>query len=171
MHLPYSGGSKSSKATRHTVRRGYHGVRVPQAARYAQDHGVVVAEQNAELVEEAFWHSRSRRTRLKQQTKKMEKAMKNWRKLINAVRIARRVKEQYGDKMTKPLKEGGKKKSAKEQTVEEGKSRFFAPKPDAEEQPEEPVDVSLSRRRRTWTTTCRWTTQPTLASAPSTDSI
>ncbi|SNX86515.1 related to RAD4 - Excision repair protein [Melanopsichium pennsylvanicum] len=143
-HLPFSGVAKVAKKLGVPYAEAITGFEFRKQRGMPKITGIVVAQPNAELVEEAFWQQ-EQQDALKQQTKKMERAMKNWRKLINAVRIAKRVKEQYGDKMmTKPSKEasaspsgpGSRKKvsALKKQMVREQaeeKSRFFAPKPAA----------------------------------------
>uniref|UniRef100_V5EFH2 Uncharacterized protein n=2 Tax=Kalmanozyma brasiliensis (strain GHG001) TaxID=1365824 RepID=V5EFH2_KALBG len=143
VHLAYSGVAKVAKKLGVPYAEAITGFEFRKQRGMPKITGVVVAQQNAELVEEAFWQQ-EQQDALKQQTKKMERAMKNWRKLINAVRIAKRVKEQYGDKMIKESK-GSKKKSVKDHSVgdeQDGgeKSRFFAPKSDAAEPA---ADVSL----------------------------
>ncbi|SPO24139.1 related to RAD4 - Excision repair protein [Ustilago trichophora] len=135
VHLPFSGVAKVAKKLGVPYAEAITGFEFRKQRGMPKITGVVVAQQNAELVEEAFWQQ-EQQDALKQQTKKMERAMKNWRKLINAVRIAKRVKEQYGDKMTKASKDAGasgsgsRKKAAKEQSTDEQpeKSRFFASK-------------------------------------------
>ena len=144
VHLPFSGVAKVAKKLGVPYAEAITGFEFRKQRGMPKITGVVVAQQNAELVEEAFWQQ-EQQDALKQQTKKMERAMKNWRKLINAVRIAKRVKEQYGDKMTKASKDAeastasagsaSRKKTAKDETVAEQpeKSRFFAaPNPDAD---------------------------------------
>ncbi len=147
VHLPFSGVHKTAKKLGVPYAEAITGFEFRKQRGMPKITGIVVAQQNAELVEEAFWQQ-EHEDALKQQTKKMERAMKNWRKLINAVRIAKRVKEQYGDKIKKGAKEddgkaasgsatGSRKKAAKAQQEEETaqpqeeKSRFFAPKEDA----------------------------------------
>ncbi|KAJ9474324.1 DNA repair protein RAD4 [Pseudozyma hubeiensis] len=131
VHLAYSGVAKVAKKLGVPYAEAITGFEFRKQRGMPKITGIVVAQQSAEMVEEAFWQQ-EQEDALKQQTKKMERAMKNWRKLINAVRIARRVKEQYGDKMAKASKEGGGKKRVKETEVraaqEEEKSRFFAQK-------------------------------------------
>ncbi|TKY85576.1 hypothetical protein EX895_005738 [Sporisorium graminicola] len=141
VHLPFNGVAKVAKKIGVPYAEAITGFEFRKQRGMPKITGIVVAQQNAELVEEAFWQQ-EQQDALKQQTKKMERAMKNWRKLINAVRIARRVKEQYGDKIVK--KDAGSKKSWKdkggggEHEHEAGeKSRFFAPKPASEAPPEE----------------------------------
>lgn len=133
VHLPYSGVAKVAKKLEVPYAEAITGFEFRKQRGMPKITGVVVAQQNAELVEEAFWQQ-EQQDALKQQTKKMERAMKNWRKLINAVRIAKRVKEQYGDKMKKVLKEEGSgkkaKSSSKDEDVQPEKSRFFALKND-----------------------------------------
>ncbi|CDR99787.1 hypothetical protein, partial [Sporisorium scitamineum] len=128
VHLPFSGVAKVAKKLGVPYAEAITGFEFRKQRGMPKITGIIVAQQNAELVEEAFWQQ-EQQDALKQQTKKMERAMKNWRKLINAVRIARRVKEQYGDKMVK--KDGGSKKAGKgdgDEREQEEKSRFFAPK-------------------------------------------
>ncbi|SPO24048.1 related to RAD4 - Excision repair protein [Ustilago trichophora] len=152
VHLPFSGVAKVAKKLGVPYAEAITGFEFRKQRGMPKITGVVVAQQNAELVEEAFWQQ-EQQDALKQQTKKMERAMKNWRKLINAVRIAKRVKEQYGDQMTKASKDtdasgsGSRKKAAKEEATDEQpeKSRFFASKDDLGVQEDAtPVAVSMA---------------------------
>ncbi|SJX64980.1 related to RAD4-Excision repair protein [Sporisorium reilianum f. sp. reilianum] len=138
-HLPFNSIAKVAKKIGVPYAEAITGFEFRKQRGMPKITGIVVAQHNAELVEEAFWQQ-EQQDALKQQTKKMERAMKNWRKLINAVRIARRVKEQYGDKMAK--KDGGSKKVVKGDEQQEEKSRFFAPKPVPESlQEEDPAAI------------------------------
>ncbi|SPC64697.1 related to RAD4 - Excision repair protein [Ustilago sp. UG-2017b] len=134
VHLPFSGVAKVAKKLGVPYAEAITGFEFRKQRGMPKITGVVVAQQNAELVEEAFWQQ-EQQDALQQQTKKIESAMKNWRKLINAVRIAKRVKEQYGDKIGSSSKktDASQKKAAEEQETDEQaeRSRFFAPKENA----------------------------------------
>lgn len=152
VHLPFSGVAKVAKKLGVPYAEAITGFEFRKQRGMPKIVGIVVAQQNAELVEEAFWQQ-EQQDALKQQTKKMERAMKNWRKLINAVRIAKRVKEQYGDKVSSSSKKndakasssGSRKKAVQGQDGEEQpeKSRFFAAKEDTDSQ-EDPSNAATT---------------------------
>ncbi|KAJ1025928.1 hypothetical protein NDA16_002554 [Ustilago loliicola] len=148
-HLPFSGVAKVAKKLGVPYAEAITGFEFRKQRGMPKIVGIIVAQQNAELVEEAFWQQ-EQQDALKQQTKKMERAMKNWRKLVNAVRIAKRVKEQYGDKISSSSKKAdagpsgsaSRKKAAKDPEADEQseKSRFFA----AKENPASQQDTSIA---------------------------
>ncbi|PWY99185.1 Rad4-domain-containing protein [Testicularia cyperi] len=134
VHLPYSGIAKVAKKLGVPYAEAITGFEFRKQRGMPKITGIVVAQQNGEMVEEAFWQQ-EHEDAVKQQTKQMERAMKNWRKLINSLRIAKRVQEQYGDKLA-AAKGGNKKaavpgKSKKRDTTPPSsptKSKYFSPK-------------------------------------------
>ncbi|KAH7047601.1 Rad4 transglutaminase-like domain-containing protein [Macrophomina phaseolina] len=58
--------------------------------------GVVVAEENAEMVREA-WEAEQAAKREKEEKKRREAALKMWRKFLLGLRVIERVKEEYGE--------------------------------------------------------------------------
>lgn len=125
VHLPMQGTAKVAKKIGVPYAEAITGFEFRKQRGMPKITGIVVAAANAEMVEDAFWQQ-EQQDALRQQTKKMERAMKNWRKLVNAVRIAKRVQEQYKDSIE------GQPQDAppnEDQEKEDGeKSRFFAPK-------------------------------------------
>ncbi|KAK7562973.1 Rad4 transglutaminase-like domain-containing protein [Phyllosticta citricarpa] len=58
--------------------------------------GVVVAEENEQLVKDA-WRAAQEAQRAKEDKKRQDKALKMWKKFILGLRIIERVREEYGD--------------------------------------------------------------------------
>jgi xeroderma pigmentosum group C-complementing protein len=58
--------------------------------------GIVVAENQAPIVMDAYWESTAAAEEREKQ-KRMDKALKRWGKLVNALRVRQRLRAQYGD--------------------------------------------------------------------------
>lgn len=98
VHLPYSGIAKVAKKLGVAYAEAITGFEFRKQRGMPKISGIVVAHRNAELVEQAYWQQQHQDA-LKLQAKKLERAMKNWRMLINALRIATRLREQYAHKI------------------------------------------------------------------------
>lgn len=132
VHLPFSGVAKVAKKLGVPYAEAITGFEFRKQRGMPKITGIVVAEESRELVEEAFWQQ-EHEDALKQQNKRMERAMKNWRKLINALRIAKRVQEQYRDKIPDSTSTPTTPQKAKHKAdASASKSKYFSPQKGAE---------------------------------------
>ncbi|PWN42133.1 Rad4-domain-containing protein [Ceraceosorus guamensis] len=96
VHIPYNGAGKVAKKLGVSYAEAITGFEFRKFRSMPKLTGIVVAEENEDLVTEAYWESEHAAAQ-KEFTKRQERALKNWKKVVNAVRIAQRVQQQYGN--------------------------------------------------------------------------
>lgn len=94
-HIPYNGAAKVAKKLGVNFADAITGFGFRKHRSIPRLTGIVVPEQYKKGVLDAYWaleHAAAEKEIDRQQ----ERALRHWRKLLNALRIAKRMKEQYG---------------------------------------------------------------------------
>ncbi|KAN0059795.1 hypothetical protein ACQY0O_008369 [Thecaphora frezii] len=95
-HIPYNGAAKMAKKLGVSYAEAITGFEFRKHRGMPKITGIVVAVENEQAVLDAYWEHEHLAAE-RETTKRQERAIKAWKKLVNALRIAKRVKEQYGD--------------------------------------------------------------------------
>ncbi|EIW67502.1 hypothetical protein TREMEDRAFT_33288, partial [Tremella mesenterica DSM 1558] len=95
VHLPYQGIAKVTKQLGISYAEACTGFEFKNQRAIPVITGIVVAEDMESIVLEAYWESEAaamERSRVKAE----DRALKRWKKLINGLRVKRRLQEEYG---------------------------------------------------------------------------
>lgn len=95
VHIPYNGSAKIAKKLDLSYAEAIIGFEFRKHRSNPKMLGIVVAEEVEDMVLDAYWTSESAAVE-KEMNRQQERALKNWRKVFNALRIKKRLKEQYG---------------------------------------------------------------------------
>lgn len=95
VHLAYKGIAKVAKGLGISYAEACTGFEFKKRRAIPVITGIVVAAENETLVMEAYWESAAVQEE-KERIKAEEKALKRWAKLINGLRVRRRLQQEYG---------------------------------------------------------------------------
>lgn len=113
-HIPHNGAAKVAKKLGVNYAEAIVGFEFRKHRSHPKLVGIVVPEEQEDLVLDAYWESEHLAAE-RELGRREERAIKGWRKLVNALRIAKRVREQYGkgeEVEEEGEQEGGSKKAA-----------------------------------------------------------
>ncbi|CAO1625614.1 unnamed protein product [Parajaminaea phylloscopi] len=96
-HIPYNGTAKVAKKLGVNFAEAITGFEFRKHRSMPKLTGIVVPEEHEEAVLDAYWASQQAAAE-KEINRQQERALRHWRKLLNALRIAKRMKEQYGSR-------------------------------------------------------------------------
>lgn len=94
-HIPHNGTAKVAKKLGVSYAEAIIGFEFRKHRSMPKLLGIVVPEEHEEAVLDAYWASEHAAAE-KELNRQQERALRHWRKLLNALRIAKRMKEQYG---------------------------------------------------------------------------
>ncbi|XP_006462844.1 hypothetical protein AGABI2DRAFT_47748, partial [Agaricus bisporus var. bisporus H97] len=115
-HIPYKGVAKVARNLGFDFAEAVTGFEFKKRRAYPVLEGVVIAKENEDTLLEAFWEF-ERIAEARAQVKREERVLKQWKRLIQGLRIRQRLQEQYG---TTPgvVGEGGEVDKGQEGKVE-----------------------------------------------------
>lgn len=94
-HIPYNGAGKVARHLGIHYAEAITGFEFRKHRSMPRLTGIVVAEENSEAVLEAYWTSEHVQAEREVQ-KRQERLFKNWKKLLNALKIQERLRREYG---------------------------------------------------------------------------
>lgn len=94
-HIPHNGAAKVAKKLGVNYAEAIVGFEFRKHRSHPKLVGIVVPEEHEDMVLDAYWESEHLAAE-REMSRQQERALKGWRKLVNALRIAKRVREQYG---------------------------------------------------------------------------
>ncbi|PWN50373.1 Rad4-domain-containing protein [Violaceomyces palustris] len=97
VHIPHNGSAKVAKKLGIHFAEAITGFEFRKHRSMPRITGIVVAAEFEDTILDAYWASEHAAAE-KENTKRQERAIKHWKKLLNSLRIARRIQEQYGTK-------------------------------------------------------------------------
>lgn len=94
-HIPHNGAAKVARKLGIDYAEAIVGFEFRKHRSMPRLLGIVVPEDQEEAVVDAYWESEHAAAE-KELSRQQERALRHWRKMFNALKIARRVQEQYG---------------------------------------------------------------------------
>jgi xeroderma pigmentosum group C-complementing protein len=94
-HIPHNGSAKIAKKLNVNYAEAIIGFEFRKHRSMPRMKGIVVPEEAEEMVLDAYWENEQLAAQ-REMGKQTERALRHWRKLLNALRIAKRIEEQYG---------------------------------------------------------------------------
>ncbi|EPQ29590.1 uncharacterized protein PFL1_02809 [Pseudozyma flocculosa PF-1] len=95
-HIPFSGVAKIAKKLGISYAEAITGFEFRKHRGMPKITGIVVPIEHEQTVLDAYWEHEHLAAE-RESTKRQERAIKAWKKLLNGLRIAKRVREQYGN--------------------------------------------------------------------------
>ncbi|PWN18653.1 Rad4-domain-containing protein [Microstroma glucosiphilum] len=145
-HIPHNGSAKIAKKLNINYAEAIVGFEFRKHRSMPRMKGIVVPEEAEEMVLDAYWENEQLAAQ-REVGKQTERALRHWRKLLNALRIAKRIEEQYGaGGEVDPDEIGGAESGAKPSRGGGGGGGFIADDEEDEERPTQEQSVSRLKR-------------------------
>lgn len=98
-HIPYSGVGKVAKSLGIQYAEAITGFEFRKHRSMPKMSGIVVAAKHHDALLDAYWTSEHVAAE-REHNKRVERAIKNWKRLLNSLRITERVRREYGQEDT-----------------------------------------------------------------------
>ncbi|KAF8527521.1 hypothetical protein BU17DRAFT_81725 [Hysterangium stoloniferum] len=95
-HIPYKGAAKIAKELRYDYAEAVTGFEFKNRRAFPLINGIVIATENESAFLEAYWTS-AQDAEEKERIRKEERVLKRWTRLVQGLRIRKRLQEQYAN--------------------------------------------------------------------------
>lgn len=124
-HLPYNGVGKVAKSLGIQYAEAIIGFEFRKHRSMPKMSGIVVAAKHHDALLDAYWTSEHVAAE-REQNKRVERAIKNWKRLLNSLRITERVRREYGqDTAEKGADEEEAEMGREQEQEEDGDARAY----------------------------------------------